>query len=157
MASRSASLMRCVCPRAFSEENPTANVYTQSLEIKQALPAVVEAAAQYGYPVDRMAISGGSAGGCLALLYARRDTAIRDISALAWVSESSASTVLAYGAHDRGQSVPASARLDAALTAAGVDHHYIVFEHSGHGLQNDDAQMLEYYRAIEEYLQRYMG
>ncbi len=51
------------------------SVYSQSLEIKQAMPKVVEAAEQLGYPIDQMAIAGGSAGGTLALLYAYRDAA----------------------------------------------------------------------------------
>ena len=57
----------------FTEENPDASVYSQSEEIKAAMPYVVAAAEKLGYKLDRMAISGGSAGGCLALLYAYRD------------------------------------------------------------------------------------
>jgi len=59
----------------FSKENPGANAYTQSMEIKESIPHVVREAEKLGYHVDRMAISGGSAGGCLALLYAYRDAA----------------------------------------------------------------------------------
>lgn len=59
----------------FSEENPDANIYTQSMEIKESIPFVIEEAKKLGYKVDRMAMSGGSAGGCLALLYAYRDAA----------------------------------------------------------------------------------
>ena len=57
----------------FTEENPDASVYSQSEEIKAAMPSVVAAAEKLGYKLDRMAISGGSAGGCLALIYAYRD------------------------------------------------------------------------------------
>lgn len=57
----------------FSEENLDANIYTQSEEIKQAMPIVVAEAEKLGYHIDRMAISGGSAGGTLAMLYAYRD------------------------------------------------------------------------------------
>lgn len=57
----------------FSEENPTANVYTQSLEIKEAIPKVVEEAEKQGYNINEMAIGGGSAGHALAMLYAYRD------------------------------------------------------------------------------------
>lgn len=56
-----------------TDEHPEANVYTQSTEIKEAMPYVVKAAEDFGYHIDEMAISGGSAGGCLALLYAYRD------------------------------------------------------------------------------------
>lgn len=57
----------------FTEENPDASVYSQSEEIKVAMPYVVAAAEKLGYNLNRMAISGGSAGGCLALIYAYRD------------------------------------------------------------------------------------
>lgn len=57
----------------FSEENPGANVYTQSLEIKEAIPKVIEHAKIQGYPIDEMAIGGGSAGHTLAMIYAYRD------------------------------------------------------------------------------------
>lgn len=51
------------------------SVYSQSMEIKAAMPKVVEEAKNLGYHIDRMAISGGSAGGTLAMLYAYRDAA----------------------------------------------------------------------------------
>lgn len=56
-----------------SEQHPDANVYTQSLEIKESIPYVLAEAGKLGYRIDEMAIAGGSAGGCLALLYAYRD------------------------------------------------------------------------------------
>ena len=57
----------------FNEDNPDANVYTQSLEIKNAIPHIIEQAKQYGYSIDQMAIAGGSAGHTLAMIYAYRD------------------------------------------------------------------------------------
>lgn len=57
----------------FNEENPNANVYTQSLEIKEAIPKVIEEAEKKGYHINEMAISGGSAGHALAMIYAYRD------------------------------------------------------------------------------------
>lgn len=57
----------------FSDKNPDANVYTQSMEIKEAIPYVVEAAKQRGYNIDKMTIAGGSAGHTLAMIYAYRD------------------------------------------------------------------------------------
>ena len=201
----------------FSDDNLDANVYTQSVEVRDAVPVAVKAAEDLGYHVDRLAMAGGSAGGCLALLYAYRDAdvapvpvrmvfegvgpssfypedwtnygfdqdveaacamfstmsgneitpdmvgtpaydnAIRDISALLWVNSDTVPTVMAYGAHDTFQPYLGSVRLDAALTKAGVEHEYIVFEHSGHGLQNDDAQGRAYYEAIIDYLDRYMA
>lgn len=205
----------------FSDKNPDANIYTQSMEIKEAMPYVVEEAKKLGYNIDRMAISGGSAGGCLALIYAYRDieespvpvkmvfeavgpscfypedwdgygldqnTAeskeaaaglfgvmagkeinpkifgtpeydelMKDISALLWVNENTVPTLLAYGKYDKVQPYKGSVRLDEALTKNNVPHDYIVFEHSGHGLQNDDKQFKKYYEKMEEYLDKYMA
>lgn len=55
------------------EAHPDASVYSQSMEIKSSMPVVVEEAEKLGYNIDSMAISGGSAGGTLAMLYAYRD------------------------------------------------------------------------------------
>lgn len=57
----------------FSEEHPDTNVYTQSMEIKEAVPFVIEAAKQAGYNIDKMTVSGGSACHTLAMIYAYRD------------------------------------------------------------------------------------
>ena len=56
-------------------ETNSASVLTQSNEIKAAIPAVVAAAEEAGYPIDKMAVAGGSAGHCLAMIYAYRDGA----------------------------------------------------------------------------------
>lgn len=200
-----------------SDENPEANVYTMSMEIKESIPYVIEEAGKLGYPIDRMAMAGGSAGGCLALIYAYRDAAeapvpvkmvfegvgpssfypedwksygldkdpeaaavffgmmsgkeitpdlfgteaydelMKDVSPLLCVDENTVPTVMAYGVYDTFQPYGASVRLDAVLTENNVPHKYIVFEHSGHGLQNDNKQMVECSEAILEYLGRYMS
>ena len=57
----------------FSEEAPEANVYTQSVEIRDSIPHVLAAAEELGYHIDEMAVAGGSAGHTLAMLYAYRD------------------------------------------------------------------------------------
>lgn len=57
----------------FGDEHPEASIYSQSIEIKESMPYVIEEAEKLGYHIDEMAIAGGSAGGCLALLYAYRD------------------------------------------------------------------------------------
>ena len=57
-----------------TDEN-TASVLTQSEEIKAAIPKVIEAAKEDGYPIDKMTIAGGSAGHALAMIYAYRDGA----------------------------------------------------------------------------------
>lgn len=210
----------------FSEQNPDANVYTQSVEIRESIPFVIAEAEKLGYHIDKMAVSGGSAGHALAMLYAYRDAAVspvpvkmvfgavgpscfyledwinmgadpnhpnavdpeedysgmadlftamagkritadmfktgeylelvKDISAAMWIDESSVPSVCAYGSWDRVQAFMASKRLDAALTQYNIPHEYIVCEHSGHGLQNDNAKYEEYLEKISEYLNTYM-
>ncbi len=210
----------------FSEENPNANVYTQSVEIRESIPFVIAEAKKLGYHVDKMAMAGGSAGHTLAMLYAYRDAdtspvpvklvfgavgpscfyledwinmgadpdhpnpvdpdtdysgiaglfsvmagkeittdmfadgtyleQVKDISAAMWIDENSAPTVCAYGSWDKAQAFGASKRLDSALTEHHIPHEYIVFAHSGHGLQNDNARYAEYMEKISEYLNAYM-
>ena len=84
------------------------------------------------------------------------DELVKDTSALYWVNENTVPTVMAYGMYDTFQPYEGSVRLDEKLTKYDVPHEYIVFEHSGHGLQNDNKQMVEYSEAILEYLDRYM-
>ena len=49
------------------------SILSQSNEIKEAIPRVIEEAKKNGYNIDKMAIAGGSAGHCLAMIYAYRD------------------------------------------------------------------------------------
>lgn len=56
-------------------ETNTASVFTQSNEIKAAVPKVIEAAKQLGYSIDKITVAGGSAGHALAMIYAYRDAA----------------------------------------------------------------------------------
>ena len=58
-----------------NDAHPDVSVYSQSMEIKRSIPAVIAEAEKLGYRLDRMAVSGGSAGGTLAMLYAYRDAA----------------------------------------------------------------------------------
>lgn len=77
-----AQILKWLCSKGYvtaginytlrTEEN-NASVYSQSMEIKEAMPYVAAEAERLGYKLDRMAVSGGSAGGTLALLYAYRD------------------------------------------------------------------------------------
>ena len=197
------------------------SVYSQSVEIKNAMPVVIDEAKKLGYNINEMAVSGGSAGGVLALIYAYRDKddspvpvkmvfeavgpssfypedwtnygfdkdneetkkaaaelfgimagkektvdmlgtksydeAVKDISALAWIDENTVPTLMAYGKYDKVQPYLASIRLDKKLTEYNVKHDYIVLEHSGHGLQNDDKEFRLYYEKIVEYLDKYLS
>ena len=72
------------------------------------------------------------------------------------VNENSVPSVMAYGKYDKMQSFEASIRLADALNANDVPHEYIVCEHSGHGLQNDNKQYGLYMEKVCEYLEMYM-
>ena len=54
-------------------EDNDKSVYSQSMEIKESIPKVIEEAEKHGYKIDGITMSGGSAGGALAMLYAYRD------------------------------------------------------------------------------------
>lgn len=56
-------------------ETNEASVLSQSRDIQKAIPEVIEAAANAGYPIDKMAIGGGSAGHTLDMIYAYQDGA----------------------------------------------------------------------------------
>ena len=49
------------------------SILSQSNEIKSAIPVVIEEAKKYGYNIDKLTMAGGSAGHCLAMIYAYRD------------------------------------------------------------------------------------
>ncbi len=198
-----------------TDENE-ASVATQAQEIKDSIPHVIEAAKNEGYLVNKMAISGGSAGHALAMIYAYRDAKeapvpvvltfggvgpssfymedwgiygadtnheaaaglvsamsgqevtkemimdgsykaiVNEISAVHWVTEETIPSVVIYGKHDKVQPYTAALRLEKTLKEKGVDYQFLTAEHSGHGLQNDDATNQEYLRLVEEYLAKYM-
>ena len=82
---------------------------------------------------------------------------VHSIVATDYVIENPIPTVVAYGACDKVQPFLASKRLEAALRESGADYQYFVMEHSGHGLQNDNRVYADYMKAVEEYLEKYMG
>ena len=82
---------------------------------------------------------------------------VKPISPADWVTADSPATVIAYGTHDKIQPFRASLRLKSALQENGVDYKYFEAEHSGHGLQNDSKVSIAWMKAIEAYLDKYMG
>ncbi len=61
-----------------TEENDK-SVLSQSMEIKDAIPKVIEEAEKHGYHIDEMSIGGGSAGHTLAMIYAYRDANVAPV------------------------------------------------------------------------------
>lgn len=80
-----AEMMQWLCSKGYvgasinytlrDEAHPEASVYSQSMEIKESMPFVIAEAEKLGYKINEMSIGGGSAGHCLAMLYAYRDAA----------------------------------------------------------------------------------
>ncbi|MBQ5970408.1 MAG: alpha/beta hydrolase [Clostridia bacterium] len=64
--------------------------------------------------------------------------ALREISPLTYAS-SAVPTVIAHGEEDNVAPFADAVRMDAALTDAGVPHEFIVYPHSGHGLEDADS------------------
>lgn len=58
---------------ALRTEANNSSVLSQSNEIKEAIPKVIEEAEANGYHIDKMTVAGGSAGHALAMIYAYRD------------------------------------------------------------------------------------
>lgn len=77
----------CGINYTLRNETNNSSVLQQSNEIKQAMPVVVEKAKELGYSINKMTIAGGSAGHCLAMIYAYRDA-----------KESPVPVVLTFGA-----------------------------------------------------------
>lgn len=174
------------------EAHTEASVYSQSIEIKESMPVVIAESEKLGYHIDEMSIGGGSAGHCLAMLYAYRDAELSPVpvrmvfsavgpssfypedwgcygldknteeskeAAAGLFSVMAGKEIISdmFGTPEyKVQSFEASVRLDQALTEHNVPHEYIVCEHSGHGLQNDNKEFLLYNQKMEEYLDKYM-
>lgn len=196
--------------RLASEDNPV-SVYDMYEDLMTAVGACVEKAEELGYHVTEMATTGGSAGGCLAMLVAFKEPdrlpvpirfvfeetgpasfepdlwdmktdeerayfvnsvtgkgftaedvgseeyqeAIDGISVSTMITEYSVPILLAYGPKDKIVSVKAKYPLLEALEERGVEHTYIEFPHSGHGLMGDPDKTSEWFSVMENYLSSY--
>ena len=81
---------------------------------------------------------------------------MKNISAYQWVTEDSPPTLCAYGAYDKVCPFASAKHLIHALEEHNVPYDYIVFPHSGHGLQNDNQLYAEYMDRMIAYLDQYM-
>ena len=64
--------------------------------------------------------------------------------------------LIAQGANDPRVKQAESEQIVAALTAAGIEHEYLLFPDEGHGLVKP-ANRLRFYAAAERFLARYLG
>ncbi len=178
-----------------------------------AIDTSIKEADSRGYHINEMATTGGSAGGCLAMLVAYKEPeklpvpiklvfeetgpasfepdlwdmkndderayfvnsvantnftakdvgseeyqkAIDEISVATMINEESVPILLAYGPNDKMVSVKAKYPLLDALKENNVEHTYIEFPHSGHGLSADLDKTKEYFEVMTEYLNKYLA
>lgn len=66
-------------------------------------------------------------------------------------------TVIAHGQKDNIVPYSNAVTLDRALTANGVNHLFITFPNSGHGLENDADCADRFYRAFVQYAAQYLN
>ena len=67
-------------------DDPAPNVYSMSLDIQRAMEVVKSKAEEQGYKLDGVIMAGGSAGACLAMIYAYRDADIAPLPVRAVIS-----------------------------------------------------------------------
>lgn len=88
--------------------------------------------------------------------YAAWEARLRDYSPLYQVSGSTVPTVLGHGQQDTVVPFENAAALDAALTAAGVPHDFVVFPNSGHGLDADPDASSRMTALLQAYAETYL-
>ena len=77
-------------------------------------------------------------------------------SPLSRVADITIPILIAQGANDPRVNQSESEQIVAALAAAGIDHHYLIFPDEGHGFVNPENR-LRFYAAAEEFLARHLG
>ena len=187
------------------------SIYDMYEDLMTAVDVSIQKADELGFHISEMATTGGSAGGCLAMMVAYKEPdrlpvpirfvfeetgpasfepelwdietddekrqfvywvtgsefsaaemgsreyreAIDGISVSAMINEDSVPILLAYGPLDRVVNPKAKYPLLEALDRYNVEHTYIEFPNSGHGLMGDPDKTDEWFEVMEEYLGRY--
>ena len=88
--------------------------------------------------------------------YAAWEARLRAYSPLYHVSGATVPTVLGHGQQDTVVPFENAAALDAALTAAGVPHDFVVFPNSGHGLDADPDASSRMTALLQSYAETYL-
>lgn len=81
--------------------------------------------------------------------------AIDEISPAALVNENTVPTIAAYGPRDIIVPPDIKYSLLEKLKEYGVAHEYLEFPNSGHGLLHDPDKSEEFYRTVDEYIEKY--
>lgn len=71
------------------------------------------------------------------------------------INENSVPILLAYGPNNQMVNPKAKFELLTALDENNIEHTYIEFPNSGHGLSADPDKTEEWYKTMEEYLKKY--
>ncbi|WP_211201793.1 alpha/beta hydrolase family protein [Paenibacillus peoriae] len=80
---------------------------------------------------------------------------IKEISPALLVNENTVPTILGYGPKDTVVPPSIKFKLLEALSIYNVEHTYIEFENSGHGLLNDIDKSEEFYKKTDAYIEKY--
>lgn len=81
--------------------------------------------------------------------------AIKEISPALLVNENTVPTILGYGPKDKVVPPNIKFKLLDALSKYKVEHTYIEFKNSGHGLLKDMDKSEEFYKKTDEYIKKY--
>ncbi len=82
--------------------------------------------------------------------------ALKKVSPLYYVDENSVPTVICHGSKDSIVPYDNAVSLDRALTENGVEHIFITYPNSDHGLESDNDCNEEAERVTEEYIKKYL-
>ncbi len=195
----------------LAAEGNGVSIYDMYEDLMTAVDVSVKKAGELGYHINDMATTGGSAGGCLAMMVAYKEPdrlpvpirfvfeetgpasfepelwgietddekrqfvywvtgsefsadevgskeyqeAIDGISVATMINENSVPILLAYGPLDKIVNPKAKYPLLDALEKYNVEHTYIEFPNSGHGLSGDPDKTEEWFSVMEDYLNRF--
>ncbi len=82
--------------------------------------------------------------------------ALDSVSPVSYVTSETVPTIIAHGNADDIVPYSNAVTLDSALTAAGVEHTFITYKNTGHGLDNDSAAASLYEETLKDYANRYL-
>lgn len=82
---------------------------------------------------------------------------VKDISPAEWVNAKSVPLLAAYGTYDKIEPYKEIYGLIKKLDEYNIPNKLILFPHSGHGLQNDSKQFLEYANSLKSWLKTYLS
>ena len=82
--------------------------------------------------------------------------ALDSVSPATYVTSATVPTIIAHGNADDIVPYSNAVTLDNALTAAGVEHTFITYKNTGHGLDNDSSAASLYEATLIDYANRYL-